>query len=93
METELRLTDPLQELADEGVQVENSQLRPYLEWGWSLSWGKKPLVLCEVTGNSLYDSKIYDSLLETPRTRTPPTMPTASSRSGSINHNSATIHT
>ena len=33
-------------------------------------------------------SKIYDSLLETPRTRTPPT---ASSRSGSVSQNSATI--
>ena len=33
-------------------------------------------------------SKIYDSLLETPRSRTPPT---ASSRSGSVSQNSATI--
>ena len=33
-------------------------------------------------------SKIYDSLLETPSSKTPPT---ASSRSGSVSHNSATI--
>ena len=36
-------------------------------------------------------SKIYDSLLETPSSRSSRTPPTASSRSGSVSRNSATI--